>query len=267
MSEQEKNLQLNELVSPFGYWYDSEQGIFSSRTDAWQKSFGYSQFYDNAAPFLNMVFDCQPIYFDYQNQTWLIEFWKGQYGINTGCEVGIYHSDTLLTPEEYKTALFHAVDERQYFDISTTLRRSGHPVADLHMSHWWLTIFSMGCFSRPKELSLEITLCFPSFEMQDAFVDALLGSGYNPREIQLSIHGFQVSFVFYAPVKSNGFIRYIHNGFILWKNHLFCKLYHFVTRPCMTPCDKLLYLYHYVPFAFRRVLRLHRRQKGPRWRS
>ena len=42
------------------------------------------------APRFQMVFDALPVYFDYQKKTWLIEFWKGQYGINTGAEIGIY---------------------------------------------------------------------------------------------------------------------------------------------------------------------------------
>lgn len=265
MSHPDKCHQLDELITPLGYWFDPVQEIFSSRTDAWQKSFGYGKFYDKAAPFFNMVFDCQPVYFDYQGQTWLIEFWKGQYGINTGSEVGIYHSDTLVSPEERKTALFQAVKEKQYLDITTRLCRGGCPVAELSMPHWWLTIFSMGCFSHPRDLSLEVSLRFPDFEMLDAFVEELLNIGYDPKEIQLYVHDLHVSFVFRTPKKHCRFFRHIHNCFVLWKNHLFCRLFNFVTRSCNNTCDKLLYLYYYLPFAFRRMLRLHRCKKGHRW--
>ena len=70
---------LNELVAPLGYEYDVGQDIFTSTTDAWQKYYGYTDFYDKAAALGSMIFDCQPVYFNYDNRTWLIEFWKGQY--------------------------------------------------------------------------------------------------------------------------------------------------------------------------------------------
>ena len=39
-----------------------------------------------------MIIDAYPVYFDYQDKTWMIEFWRGQYGINTGAEIGVYHA-------------------------------------------------------------------------------------------------------------------------------------------------------------------------------
>mgnify|MGYP000621142798 CR=1 FL=1 len=50
-------------------------------------------------------------YFDYQGKTWLLEFWKGQYGINTGAEIGIYRADTLLSPAQRPYTLFHTVPD------------------------------------------------------------------------------------------------------------------------------------------------------------
>ena len=91
---------LNELIGPFGYSYVSSQDLFTSRIDAWQRGFGYCALYDKAALRFNMIFDCLPVYFDYQGKTWLIEFWKGQYGINTGCEIGVYYADRILQDEE-----------------------------------------------------------------------------------------------------------------------------------------------------------------------
>lgn len=95
MSPAEKCEALNLLIQPFGYCYDSTQDIISSRNDAWQREFGYTTLFDKAAPWFNMVFDCLPVYFDYQDKTWLIEFWKGQYGINIGAEIGIYYADVV----------------------------------------------------------------------------------------------------------------------------------------------------------------------------
>ena len=65
-------------------------------------------------PRFQMVFDALPIYFDYRGRTWLIELWKGQYGINTGAELGIYHADKILSESEYKTALFTAAEDNGF---------------------------------------------------------------------------------------------------------------------------------------------------------
>ena len=39
-----------------------------------------------AYQYVGMVFETLPVYFDYAGKTWLIQIWKGQYGICTGCE-------------------------------------------------------------------------------------------------------------------------------------------------------------------------------------
>jgi len=48
-----------------------------------------------------------------------------------------------------------------------------------------------------------------------------------------------------------------------FKNRLFCKLYMWVTRPFRCTLDKILYLYYFLPFAFRHMLcmKKHRKQK------
>ena len=85
MSDCEKNELLDTLAKPFGYRYVPEWDVFSSRVDAWQKQFGYGVIYDRAASYFNMVLETLPVYFDYDGKTWLIQIWKGQYGICTGC--------------------------------------------------------------------------------------------------------------------------------------------------------------------------------------
>lgn len=250
---------LNELVEPLGYWYDLRQDIFTSTTDAWQKYYGYGEIYDKLAPYGSMVFDSLPIYFDYDGKTWLIECWKGQYGINTGSELGIYRADGIIPPHKRKTTIFSAVSEEEYLDMRTELIREGKPIASLCAAHWWLTIFSMGLFSQPDELSLHISIRFPDLEMRDAFLDALLDRGYDPESI-CTCYG-TVIFCFDARCQKRCFLRALYCHYVQLKNRLFCCLYRFVTRPFTNTCDKLLYLYFYLPFAFRHMLRLKRFRK------
>lgn len=95
MGEEERAAQLSVLTKPFGFVCKPEEEILVSTEDAWQRKYGYEALYDALAPHFNMIFDYYPVYFDYQGKTWLIEFWKGQYGINTGAEAGIYHANRL----------------------------------------------------------------------------------------------------------------------------------------------------------------------------
>lgn len=263
LSVRDKCRFLNELVEPLGYRYDIQQDIFTSMTDAWQKYYGYSDMYDRFAPCGNMIFDCQPVYFNYAGKTWLIEFWKGQYGINIGSELGVYCADSIVPPEKWKTTKFKAVPEYEFLDMRTELLYKGTLVANLSAAHWWLTIFSMGRFSRPRDLTLNLSIRFPNQEMRDAFADALIRTGSCEPDSVCTYFG-TVTFSFVSSVHKPCFLTRILRAYVLLKNRVFCWLYNFVTRPFCHTCDKLLYLYLCMPFAFRRMLQLKRFRKPPR---
>lgn len=250
---------LNELVAPLGYEYDVGQDIFTSTTDAWQKYYGYTDFYDKAAAVGSMIFDCQPVYFNYDNRTWLIEFWKGQYGINTGSEAGVYQADTVVAPEKLDTTLFAAVAEPDFLDMRTSLFENGKQIAELRATHWWLTIFSMGRFSQPDNLTLNITIRFPDLEMRNAFIDGLLDAGYQRESLCICFTAVTVTFDTCRCHWSC--LQKLYRKYVQLKNRFFCWLYRFVTKPFTCTCDRLLYLYYFFPFAFRRMLRLKRFRK------
>ena len=88
--------QLNELnadLEETGFAYELKGDYFYSLMNCWQRKVGYCQLYDEAAPLFNMIMDCEPVTFSYAGKRWLIELWKGQYGITTGAEIGIYHTE------------------------------------------------------------------------------------------------------------------------------------------------------------------------------
>lgn len=260
----EKCELLDEIISPFGYSYLPAQNIFTSRVDAWQKEFGYCALYDDTAPFLSMNFDCLPVYFNYRNRTWLIELWKGQYGINTGCEIGVYHADRILNENELRHTLFKSVEPEEMPDMCLTLFRKAQGrsvLAQVCGKHWWLTAFRMGCFSNPADLRLQASVTFPTHEMAEAFLRGLLNAGYNRAEIQL--RGCTVSFTF-ANAESEqrrGWFLRLWVRISQWANCTWCKIYLRITRPFHQTVDRILYLYYYLPFAFRKMLRLKRFKK------
>lgn len=251
---------VDELVNPFGYCFHCDSGIFSTATDAWQKQAGYTYLYDYMAPRFQMVFDALPIYFDYRGRTWLIELWKGQYGINTGAEIGIYHADSIIPEQDYQNTWFSCAEENEMLECSFLLCNKGNDCIRNSGRHWWLTAFLVGCFSRPSSLSMEVSICFPTREMLSAFVNGLMRVGY--RKDSICVKGLSVCFVFCKNTAERyTLLTRFWRHFSQWKNKIFCKLYLWVTRPFYCTEDRILYLYYYIPAAFRKLLRLRRFNK------
>lgn len=256
LSFEDKYHLINDLVSPFGYCYIPSQDIFSTRIDAWQRDYGYCALYDRASVHFNMVFDSFPVYFDYGGRTWLAEFWKGQYGINTGCEMGLYYADGIIDEANRNTTLFKSVEDADMPKMSFLHSKNQAPIANLRGRHWWLTAFHVGCFSQPAELSLRASLTFPTTSMAIAFTEGLLQCGYSSDTFYRRNNMVTLSFT--EPHVSRSFFRRMRIGLAQWSNRLWCKAYMFFTRPFTLSLDRILYLYYYLPFAFRKTLRIRR---------
>lgn len=261
----EKIKLLNHLAEPLGYLYDPEQDIFATRLDAPQKHFGYHTFYDLAAAYFNMVFDYETIYFDYNGRTWLIEMWKGQYGINAGCELGIYYADTILSPDDYDNTHFEVVAPKDMLDISLKLNRHFHKVqkpcdriAYRKHRHWWLTIFKMGTFAKPEDLFVNTSIRFKDHTMLnrflDSFEDTLPGTMYK-------LNGLTVYFTFCKSRRTYSLFKRLVRKLALFSCRIYCKWFNSVTRAFVNSGDKLLYLYYYLPFVVRHMLKPKKAKK------
>ena len=264
MSCTKKCSLLNELAEPFGFTYQFVQDIFTTRTDAWQKETGYGEFYDQAALSMNMVFEREPVYFNYRGKTWLIEFWKGQYGINTGAEAGIYHADTVVPPALRRQTIFPAAEPEEMFPVSLRLIGPECPFFNLSQIHWRPGGFVMGTCIQPEDLILEATLTFPEESMCRAFTRSLIALGYKNSEIL--VYGTTAQFFLTTPkVPGIPWDTWVES-YILWKSRLSCRLYLWVTRPFYSTADRLLFLYYLSPFLFRKTLCIHRIGKRTRRR-
>lgn len=259
MCMDEKCRILKDLIEPFGYSYVLPQDIFTSRIDAWQRQFGYCRLYDEAAPHVNMIFDCLPVYFNYEDRTWMIELWKGQYGINTGCEIGVYYSDRILKEDELEHELFQCADDENMLKLHFHLYRNGEDIAHLCKIHWWLTAFSMGCFSRPSDLTMKVSITFHNEDMAEAFARGLVKAGYRQQEIRIC-HS-TVSFTFEEADECYSIWKRLMRKIAQCMNHFWCRIYLFITRPFCLSIDRILYLYYYLPFAFRKMLRIRKYKK------
>lgn len=256
---------LNSLAEPFGFCYCPAQDIMTSRVDAFQKSFGYCSLYDKSALKFGMVFDCEPVYFEYGNRTWMIELWKGQYGINVGAEIGVYYADRIIPPEQYGKEIFHGVEEEDMLPLSMKLNYKGQPLFSRKELHWWLTGFRTGEYTEPEDVSLEVSIVFPNEEMKKCFLESLCRMGYHQCEI--SVCCYTVSYSFSVPhARQPRLACRAAAALSQWQNRFVLGLYLFVTRPFACTMDKILYLYFCLPAAFCRMLRLkkNRKQKCPR---
>jgi hypothetical protein len=180
-------------ISAFGFAYDKDSDIFYSTKDAWQKNFGYSHLYDVASPLFRIILDTESVKFYYNNKNWLITFWKGQYGIVTGAEIGVYYTNQKYITK--KTLYFPA--EKDMLDMEFTLFYKGFKIASIKDLHWWLALFKIGMFSKPKDLTMDIKITFKDEDMLNAFLTAFKKLKY--KEKDYTVINNTLSFTYIKP--------------------------------------------------------------------
>lgn len=250
-SDEEKLKDINAVLEKFGFAYSLPKDIFYSLEDSWQRKMGYGKIYDEMAPTMNMVIDCEPIYFEYDNRRYLIELWKGQYGVTTGAEVGIYTAD--LSEKDPERVFYHAVSDEEQLLMNITLWKNGKKLFQRGKIHWWLTGFVLGEFSYPGELMLEVSISFIEPEMLDAFVKGCYRAGYLPDNLHIWCN--RVEFRFAVPKTKQPSKRKCRRRLAQWQNDWNCKLYHRVTRGFERTIDKLDYLMQAYPRIFQKILK------------
>jgi hypothetical protein len=204
---------LGHAVYAAGFVYDPDQDIIYSRMDALQRNFGYAFGYDAAAPAMNAIIDCEPIFFDYDGKHWMIELWKGQYGLETGCEIGVYTRPIGSTSPVYAlldatigrrpgdsvashNLFYDCASDADRLELSATLRRNGTELFTRGPEvHWWLTGFRWGVLSDPTELSVDVAITLKDAAMRDAFLAGIAGRAY----ANLNVSATTVSFTFEQP--------------------------------------------------------------------
>ena len=200
---------LGRVVYAAGFFYLPEEDIICSTMNNAQRMGGFCRGYDEAAIVINSVIDCEPIYFCYDGYEWMIELWKGQYGIETGCEIGVYYreQDKPLSIAE-KTVLgklYSCVPDERMLDLGFVLKKDGHQLfARGWERHWWLTGFHWGMLSEPEQLTMTVGIRFPARNMQQAFVhQGLEEMGYS----YVETGNCSVEFCFARPMSKQPDIR------------------------------------------------------------
>lgn len=171
------------LVYHAGFEYNGADDIIQSRMYAHQRPLGFCWAYDVASPFLSMIIDAEPFYFSYGGKQWLLELWKGQYGLETGCEIGLYGrvaANALLPDASQRFRWYDSAYDHERPMMSFTLFRNGERLFKRGPElHWWLTGFRWGLFTAlSAQLVMHIDIDFPAPGMRDAFREALAERRY-----------------------------------------------------------------------------------------
>lgn len=253
-TDEEKCSDLNRALDTFGFRYDLCQDIFYSTKDAWQRKTGYGRVYDEHAIGMNMVIDCEPFYFTHEGRRYLLELWKGQYGIASGAEMGLYVSDEKT--EQPEKIFYHSVSDEEMLKMRFVLRKRGRILMMRDEIHWWLTGFVLGEFSHPDELAMEVSIVFNDALMRNAFYEAMLQAGYHRDNIYVS--GMRVSFSFTKPHT----MQPKHSRLRIWwvqrENRRNIKRYFRITRSFTRTIDRVDYIAMCFPGIYRLLLRMSR---------
>ena len=125
------------------------------------------------AAFTCMYYDTVRVKYSYGNYDWMIQMWKGQYGlIFIGSEIGLYYKDKAKSTEHYNCAT-----EDMELNMQMSLYRNGSKLFTRpYAPHWWITAFVPGKltkFSDRSELIMIGKITFKSEGERAAFVNAL----------------------------------------------------------------------------------------------
>lgn len=256
-TDQERLEELNRDLKTFGFAYDPSQDVFHSLMNCWQRDFGYCRLYDEASATFSMIIDCEPIYFEYNGMKWMIEFWKGQYGMTTGGEVGIYYTTgpNLNIPGIFNGTFYYCVKDEDRINMSFAFRKNGNLLFTRNAYHWWLTGFKLGEFSQPSELSMDIILDLYDRQMVNAFVQALKKTGYTEEEY--SVRGRRVYVHYNKPHSPQPFTRSSLTAHLMQRNNRsFCEAYQYLTEAYTDTLDKLAIVKNESPNMYHQILNM-----------
>ena len=254
-SMDKKILELNRALSVFGFTYNEKCDCIISDMNSWQREMGYCRGYDEAAPAMNMMIDCEPVYFRYDGKDWLLEFWKGQYGCTTGAEIGLYYNNEGKQNRNPEELFYTCADDGMLLYMQFSLWKGQKCIMERSGAHWWLTGFLPGVYSEPDDLVMRACVFFRDYAMRNAFCEGLLTAGYGREEIMADNNRVCLTFRHPRTKQPTRFGR-LYRGFVSFMNRLYCKWYLRVSRPFGNTPDRISFLGYCFPFLYRRLIRL-----------
>ncbi len=169
---------------------------YTNDKDAWQHNFGFGKIYDFVSPYLLLEYDYVRVFFEYEGKDWMIQMWKGQYGmIFYGGEIGVYnrpHSDKGV----HEWTMYNCPEEEDWLMMEMSLYHQDlngnyvHEFTREYDKYWWCTGFKNGHLRQEEpadELRLEGRITLKSKEMCDLFISGLDSCGFGVSDSKASI--------------------------------------------------------------------------------
>ncbi len=160
---------------------------YTNDKEAWQYNFGFGKIYDFVSPYILLEYDYVRIFFTYEDKDWMLQMWKGQYGmIFYGGEIGVYnrtHSEDGVG----EWAMYNCAPEEDWLPMEMTLYHqdiNGNYIREFtreYDKYWWCTGFKNGHLRQEEpadELRLEARITFKDEEMRDLVAAGLADCGF-----------------------------------------------------------------------------------------
>ncbi len=173
-------------VLSYQYSYEDDY-YYTNDKEAWQYNFGYGPLYDIAAPYILLEYDYVRVFFEYEGKDWMIQLWKGQYGlIFYGSEVGVYnkpHTDK----EDNIFTFYKCPSSEDWMKMEMTLyheNTQGEYVYEFtrpYDTYWWCTGFKDGHLRVEEpadELRMYTRITMKDTEMVKLFTQGLRDCGF-----------------------------------------------------------------------------------------
>lgn len=177
-------LEDNQVLS-YQYSYIDDY-YYTNDKEAWQHNFGFGKIYDFVSPYLLLEYDYIRVFFTYENKDWMLQMWKGQYGlVFYGSEIGIYnrpHSDDGIDA----WTMFDCPEEEDWLKMEMTLWHQDYngnwnrEFTRKYDYYWWCTGFKNGHLRNVEpadELRMTGRITFKDKEMTNLVADGLAECG------------------------------------------------------------------------------------------
>ena len=176
-----------EKVNLASYRYDGDGNFYyTDDKECWQKNFGFNEVYDKFAPLSVMYYDTVRTIFEYGGKEWMIQMWKGQYGmVFVGGEVGVYTRKLGSGGSHYVCA-----DKEDWLNMEMAFMWDEHENGSYravfnrdYEKYWWCTGFVVGFPNGSlrktlAEFRLVHHITFKDTEMANAFCEAFEANGF-----------------------------------------------------------------------------------------
>jgi len=188
LTAREKEYYLKYLVfhrDETGVAYlERERWTESRSTDGFVALVNWQPSYGEPPHYVQMVYYTVRVKFQYAGQDWMIQMWKGRYGlVMMGCEIAV-----LKKPIEQPAEHYWPASESEELAISMDVYQQNMQTGNTkHLftrsanSAWWFNGFTAGSFieyNKKSEIILVGTITFPEQEMLKAFEESLIKIGF-----------------------------------------------------------------------------------------